>query len=162
MSKALIETAIGHAANLTNAQARSAAAAVMRVMADELRTTGKFGWLGFGTLTVREQPERNGRNPRTGAPMVLAASKTVRFVPSKTLRQELQMAEPASAHKAASSSGAPVPAAEKPPARPAKAAASPPAPAKDPPAATRQAKAAPASKLPAKAAPASKRPPRYR
>lgn len=44
---------------------------------------------GFGTFTVKERPERQGRNPRTGKRMVIKASSTVSFKPAPSLKQGL-------------------------------------------------------------------------
>lgn len=41
---------------------------------------------GFGTFSVTERPEREGRNPATGESMVIAASKAAKFKASKTLK----------------------------------------------------------------------------
>ena len=35
--------------------------------------------VGFGTFSVNERNARNGRNPRTGAKIKIAAKKVVRF-----------------------------------------------------------------------------------
>ena len=40
---------------------------------------------GFGAFSVKVRPARQGRNPRTGEPMQIAASKKVKFKPSKQL-----------------------------------------------------------------------------
>ena len=35
--------------------------------------------VGFGTFSVSNRSERPGRNPKTGEPLTIAASKTVKF-----------------------------------------------------------------------------------
>jgi integration host factor subunit alpha len=44
---------------------------------------------GFGKFSVRERKERNGRNPLTGKPLVLAARKVVTFQCSGKLRNKI-------------------------------------------------------------------------
>ena len=44
---------------------------------------------GFGNLIVKERPERQSRNPRTGETITVAASKTVQFRPAKALKESL-------------------------------------------------------------------------
>jgi DNA-binding protein HU-beta len=44
---------------------------------------------GFGNFVVKERPEREMRNPRTGEPVTVAASKTVQFRPAKALKDSL-------------------------------------------------------------------------
>ncbi|MEM7588477.1 MAG: HU family DNA-binding protein [Acidobacteriota bacterium] len=41
---------------------------------------------GFGAFEVSVRKERQGRNPQTGEPMTIAASKGVRFKPGKALK----------------------------------------------------------------------------
>ena len=43
----------------------------------------------FGTFQVSVRPARTGRNPATGAPISIAASKTVRFKVAKGLKDRL-------------------------------------------------------------------------
>ena len=42
--------------------------------------------IGFGTFTVRERAARTGKNPQTGKPLQIPASKTVAFRPGKGLK----------------------------------------------------------------------------
>lgn len=43
----------------------------------------------FGTFMISARPERQGRNPATGAPITIRASKSVRFKVSKNLKERL-------------------------------------------------------------------------
>ena len=40
---------------------------------------GKVSIFGFGTFSCKERKARTGRNPQTGAPLKIAASKSVGF-----------------------------------------------------------------------------------
>ena len=42
--------------------------------------------IGFGKFSVKQQPERKGRNPQTGEAMTIAAKKVIKFSPGKTLK----------------------------------------------------------------------------
>ena len=44
---------------------------------------------GFGKFSVKDRPARQGRNPATGQPMEIAASKKVSFTPAKGLKDKL-------------------------------------------------------------------------
>lgn len=44
---------------------------------------------GFGKFSVKDRPERQGRNPATGETMTIAASKKVSFVAAKGLKDRL-------------------------------------------------------------------------
>ena len=45
--------------------------------------------VGFGTFEVSERAERDGRNPQTGEPMKIAASKTPKFKAGKALKDAI-------------------------------------------------------------------------
>ena len=44
---------------------------------------------GFGAFELKKRKARTGRNPRTGEPVEIAASKTVAFKPAKALKDSL-------------------------------------------------------------------------
>ena len=44
---------------------------------------------GFGTFSVRSRKARNGRNPKTGAPIRIPASRTVGFKPGLQFKELL-------------------------------------------------------------------------
>ena len=44
---------------------------------------------GFGTFKVVERQARTGRNPKTGENIPIPAHKAVKFVPGKTLRDDI-------------------------------------------------------------------------
>ncbi|WP_166266846.1 HU family DNA-binding protein [Marinobacter caseinilyticus] len=46
--------------------------------------------IGFGTFNVRNREARSGRNPQTGAPIQIAASRTVGFKAGKALKDAVK------------------------------------------------------------------------
>lgn len=50
---------------------------------------GRFSYPGFGTFNVKERAERQGRNPRTGKPITIPASKTVSFKAAPKFKDNL-------------------------------------------------------------------------
>lgn len=60
--------------------------AVLRIVSDELAKGGEVALPGFGSFRQSERSERAGRNPKTGAAITIAASKTVKFVPASALK----------------------------------------------------------------------------
>lgn len=50
---------------------------------------GSVQIIGFGSFKVASRKARMGRNPKTGEPMKIKASKTVRFTPSSSLKSSL-------------------------------------------------------------------------
>ena len=62
---------------------------VFELIAEELARGEKVSVAGFGVFQVSERAARQGRNPATGEPITIAASKTVRFKPAKNLKESL-------------------------------------------------------------------------
>ena len=64
--------------------------AVLRAGTDAISTTLQSGEdvniSGFGKFSRSERAARTGRNPQTGAPVDIAASASVKFKASKTLK----------------------------------------------------------------------------
>lgn len=61
-----------------------------QVIADliaELQINGTVKLKGFGTFTVKPTAARQGRNPRTGEPVQIAASHKIAFKPAKNLKE---------------------------------------------------------------------------
>ena len=70
---------------MTKVDARKAIDAIMDVTKDELKKDGKIALVGFGTLSVNKRPARQGRNPRTGKTIKIAAKKVVKFKPAANI-----------------------------------------------------------------------------
>lgn len=68
---------------------KKAVKAFTDAVAEELAKGGKVQLVGFGNFEVSERPAREGRNPRTGETMTIAASKTPKFKPGKALKDEI-------------------------------------------------------------------------
>ncbi len=63
--------------------------AVFGTIKTNLAEDGAFSFPGFGTFKVKERAARKGRNPRTGAEITIAASKTVTFKPAPKFKGSL-------------------------------------------------------------------------
>jgi len=61
---------------------------VFGVMVEAIKA-GKFAYPGFGTFTLKERAARMGRNPSTGAPVQIKASKNVGFKAAPALKESL-------------------------------------------------------------------------
>ncbi len=108
----------------------------------------------FGKFKKVDRPARKGRNPFTGETIQIKASKKVRFLPAKALKEVIS-----GARKLEAAPKPPVKVVAKPVVKaPAKKAPAKKAPAKKAPAKKAPAKKAPAKKAPAKKAPAKKAP----
>jgi DNA-binding protein HU-beta len=62
---------------------------LFELMTEALGADEKITVPNFGTFQVSERPARTGRNPATGEPIEIAASKSVRFKVSRNLKDSL-------------------------------------------------------------------------
>jgi DNA-binding protein HU-beta len=62
---------------------------LFELMTEALARGEKVAVPNFGSFQISERPARQGRNPSTGETIEIAASKTVRFKVSRTLRDQL-------------------------------------------------------------------------
>jgi DNA-binding protein HU-beta len=60
---------------------------VISTMTAHLQGGARLRMTGLGTLEVRESAARTGRNPATGEPIQIKASKKVAFRPAKELKE---------------------------------------------------------------------------
>jgi DNA-binding protein HU-beta len=87
MSKTAISKSIRTATGCTVAQADDAVDAVVATILDGVKTEGIFRLIGFGSFSKSERPARQGRNPRTGKTIEIAASSTIKFKASSSLKK---------------------------------------------------------------------------
>lgn len=89
MNKAELITAVAEEAGLSRKDAEKALKAFTDVVAAQMKKGEKVQLVGFGTFDVSERGAREGRNPQTGEPMMISASKTPRFKAGKALKDSL-------------------------------------------------------------------------
>ena len=89
MNKRELIAAVAEKAEISKKDAEKAVKAFTDAVAEELAKGGKVQLVGFGNFEVSERPAREGRNPRTGETMTIAASKTPKFKPGKALKDEI-------------------------------------------------------------------------
>ena len=86
MNKTELVAAIAEKTELTKKEAEKALKAFTDIIAEELAKGEKIQLVGFGTFEVSERAERTGRNPQSGAEMVIPASKAPKFKAGKALK----------------------------------------------------------------------------
>jgi DNA-binding protein HU-beta len=86
MNKAELVAAMAEASGISKKDAEKALKAFTDVVSDELKKGEKVQLVGFGTFEVSERAERDGRNPQSGEPMKIPASKAPRFKAGKGLK----------------------------------------------------------------------------
>ena len=90
MNKAQLISAIAEEAKITKADAKKAVDAFVKVTGDALKKGDKLTLVGFGSFSVAKKPGRTGRNPRTGAPIKIAAKNVCRFKPGSDLNTKIK------------------------------------------------------------------------
>jgi len=75
--------------NLTKAQGKALVDGVFKAIAEAAAAGEEISLPGFGKFKVKARPEREGRNPSTGAKMKIAAAKKLTFSPAKALKDSL-------------------------------------------------------------------------
>jgi DNA-binding protein HU-beta len=70
-------------------QANEILGQVVEVITKTLKKGGKIRLSGLGILQVRKRAARMGRNPQTGEPIKIKASKKIAFTPAKDLKQSI-------------------------------------------------------------------------
>ena len=86
MNKTELIAAVAEKAEIPKKDAEKAVKAFTEVVSDELVKGEKIQLVGFGTFEVSERPAREGRNPKTGEVMTIAASKAPKFKAGKALK----------------------------------------------------------------------------
>ena len=89
MNKTDLVNVIAQEAELTKKQAEAALNATIDAIATALKNGDKVQLIGFGTFEVKAVAEREGRNPKTGETIKIAAAKKPAFSASKVLKDQV-------------------------------------------------------------------------
>lgn len=89
MNNADLAEKIAEANGLTKTDARKVVDGVFAAIADAAAKGDEIAINGFGKFKVKVTPERDGRNPSTGATIKIAASKKLTFAPAKAVKDRL-------------------------------------------------------------------------
>jgi DNA-binding protein HU-beta len=81
--------AVAEKCGMSKADVGKAVDATLETITEALRKNDDVRLVGFGTMTVAERSASEGRNPRTGAPIRIPASKQPKFKPGKALKAAL-------------------------------------------------------------------------
>ena len=90
MNKSDLSSQVADQASLSKEQASDVVDAVFSAIADALARDESVAIPGFGTFTTKARAAREGRNPRTGESIAIAASKSPSFKAGKTLRDTVR------------------------------------------------------------------------
>ena len=89
MNKTDLINVVANATELTKKDVDAVISATVSAITDALKAGDKVQLIGFGTFEVKEAAAREGRNPKTGETIKIAASKKPAFSASKALKDEV-------------------------------------------------------------------------
>jgi DNA-binding protein HU-beta len=90
MHKTDLIDSIATKSGLPRADAAKALEATLQALTDALAARDSVTITGFGVFKPRERPQREGRNPRDGSTMTIAASTSVGFSAGAGLKNALK------------------------------------------------------------------------
>lgn len=90
MNKSELIAAVADKSDLSKADAGKAVDAFVEVITKALKKNDKVSLVGFGTFAIRKRAARQGRNPKTGATLKIAASKNPSFKAGKALKDAVK------------------------------------------------------------------------
>ena len=89
MNKTQLVDVVALKTGLKKKEAEAAVNAMTDAIAEALKAGDKVQLIGFGTFDVKESAAREGRNPRTGETIKIAAAKKPAFTASKALKDQI-------------------------------------------------------------------------
>ena len=90
MNKAQIIDSVSSATGLPKNTVKDVLDGIVHVTVKHLRADGESLLPGIGKLEVAKRPARQGRNPKTGEPITIAASNTVKLKAASSLKADVQ------------------------------------------------------------------------
>ncbi len=89
MNKSELVEKIAKKSSLTLKESQAALNAFIETVGETLSQGDTITLVGFGTFLVRDRSEREGKNPRTGEPVHIPASKLPAFKAGKVLKDTI-------------------------------------------------------------------------
>ena len=89
MNKAQLIEKLAQRTALTKSQSEDVLDGVIEIIQKAVARGDEVKLVGFGTFSRLHRKSRNGRNPKTGAPVAIPGSKVPRFKPGKDFRDLL-------------------------------------------------------------------------
>jgi DNA-binding protein HU-beta len=90
MTKSDFVDKVAASSGLSKKDAGAAVDAVIASIEDSLKSGEEVSFTGFGKFHVAQRGAREGRNPRTGETMTIAASKVPRFTAGSGLKKAVK------------------------------------------------------------------------
>ncbi len=80
-------------------EVESVVEALIETIAEKLQGNERVDLRGFGSFIIKDKKARQGRNPRTGETITIAAKRDAAFKPGKELTERLAQQGAPTAHK---------------------------------------------------------------
>jgi DNA-binding protein HU-beta len=93
MNKGELINAISTKANVTKRDADAILSTVLDTIVEAVSGGDKVTLVGFGTFEKRERKAREGRNPKTGEPLHIAAMSVPGFSAGKSFKETVSSAK---------------------------------------------------------------------
>ncbi|RKZ30563.1 HU family DNA-binding protein [bacterium] len=74
----------------SKAQVNKTLKATLDTITKTLKKGDKITFVGFGTFTTSKRSKRTGRNPQTGKPITIPATRVAKFKPGKNLKNQVK------------------------------------------------------------------------
>jgi DNA-binding protein HU-beta len=89
MNKGELVDKIAEKASVTKKDADTVLSAMLDVILDTVASGDKVTLVGFGTFEARDRQAREGRNPSTGEPIKIPATKVPAFSAGKSFKDKV-------------------------------------------------------------------------
>ena len=89
MNKTDLVNVVASETGLTKKDVDAVVSSTLNAITAALKAGDKVQLIGFGTFEVKATAEREGRNPKTGEAIKIAAAKKPAFAASKVLKDEV-------------------------------------------------------------------------
>ena len=90
MNKAELIAAISERVQVNQKQVDAILSATVDSIVEAVSSGDKVTLIGFGSFESRERKEREGRNPKTGANMIIPATKVPVFSAGKLFKEQVK------------------------------------------------------------------------
>jgi DNA-binding protein HU-beta len=89
MNKSELIDAVATKTEMTKAAAGRAVEAVLETISETVAKNDSVAVIGFGTFEARKRAARNGKNPKTGEVIKIAATTVPAFKPGKAFKDKV-------------------------------------------------------------------------
>ena len=91
VNKSELVSRVAASSGLTKVDAEKAIDATFKAITESLRSGEEVRLIGFGTFVVANRKATEGRNPRTGEPLRIAATRLPKFRAGKQLKEAVAL-----------------------------------------------------------------------